>query len=73
MPGLPSLPGALYVPAQPSAVGPVSGLLYIDGHLGGSSAAPEAQLDAQLTQGAVGNTRLAKVCMLDCHTSGRPL
>lgn len=70
-PGLPALPGQLYVagvPAQPSAMGPVSGLLYIDGHLGGSSSAPEAELYARLAQGAVGGTRLAKVraCMCVC-------
>ncbi|KAF5836833.1 hypothetical protein DUNSADRAFT_5373 [Dunaliella salina] len=34
--------------------------MYIDGRLGGSSNAPEAELNARLAQGAVGDTRLAK-------------
>eukprot|EP00967_Tisochrysis_lutea_P158364 scaffold323514_cov15-Tisochrysis_lutea.AAC.1 len=75
VPGLPGLPGPLYVagvPAQPSAVGPVSGLMYIDGRLGGSSSAPEAELHARLVQGAIGDTRLAKVraCMRACVLGG---
>lgn len=58
LPGL-ALPGPL-VP-QPAALGPVSGLMYIDGALSGSTLAPQARLRARLEQGAVGATRLARV------------
>jgi len=55
------VPALLAGVPQPSAVGPVSGLMHMEGRLGGSLAAPEARVQARLVRGAVGGTRLAKV------------
>lgn len=51
--------GAPLMPEGPA--GPVSGLLYIDGRLGGSTTAPQAALGVHIEQGAVGSMRLGKV------------
>eukprot|EP00798_Chlamydomonas_sp_ICE-L_P032214 gene32214-16772_t len=51
--GQSSLPGTL--PASP-----LSGLLFMDGKLCGSKAAPEAVLDVRVDEGALGSTRLAQ-------------